>query len=189
MGEQQVHRVVGVGVQNGQRCIECGMRSMDGLCESDAKPNVDMSVAGLSAVCTVAQSEARLHVLPTPGQPELTSRTNVAERSATTGKASQPYISASEKVFGYKTKFKSIFKIDGLSKGKFTLKKAKGGPLSNISSEKFTNISADSQLGTGSKIENIAHMFGGVKGKKNIIVSSTLTKRNPEGEVGSAQLC
>jgi hypothetical protein len=90
----------------------------------------------------------------------------------------RPDISVSEKVFGYKTKFKSIFKIDGLSKGKFTLKKAKRGPLSNISSEKFTNISADSQ-GTGSKIENIAHMFGGVKGKKNIIVLSTPTKRKP----------
>ena len=164
MGEQQVHRVVGVGVQNGQRCIECGMRSMDGLCESDAKPNVDMSMAGLSAVCTVAQSEARLQVfanlLPTPGQPELTSQTNVAERSATTSKASRPDISASEKVFGYKTKFKSIFKIDGLSKGKFTLKKAKGGPLSNISSEKFTNISADSQKETGSRVENIAQLKG-----------------------------
>ena len=66
------------------------------------------------------------------------------------------------------------------------MKKAKWGPLSNISSEKFTNISADSQKETGSKVENIAHMFGGVKGKKNIILS-TPTKRKPEGEVGSAQ--
>jgi hypothetical protein len=33
-------------------------------------------------------------------------------------------------------------------------------------------------------------MFGGVKGKKNIIVLSTPTKRKPEGEVGvgSAQV-
>ena len=44
---------------------------IDESCESDAKPKVDMSVAGLSPVCTVAWSEARLSVfaklLPTHG--------------------------------------------------------------------------------------------------------------------------
>ena len=63
LGEQHVCRVVSVGVQHGQQSNECDVRTIiDELCESDAKPKVDMSVAGLSPVCTVGQSEARLTV-------------------------------------------------------------------------------------------------------------------------------
>ena len=60
--------------QCGQRIDECDVKKMDDMCETKAKPQVDVSVAGLSPVCTVVQSEARLTVsantLPTPGQVE-----------------------------------------------------------------------------------------------------------------------
>ena len=105
--------------------------------------------------------------------------------------------SASQKV-GYKTKFKSLYRIDGLSKGKFTLKNAKGGPLSNKNSKKFekfekfgknsegniSNSSTDSKIcDKENKVKNIAYMFGGVKGEKQG-VCLTPSKRKPEGEVG-----
>ena len=105
------------------------------MCETDAKPEVDMSVAELSLVCTVAQSKAMpigvANLLPTPGQPVMNSQ----ERSATTSEASQTDNSEEKVSFGYKTKFKSFYSIDGISKGKFTLKKANGGQLSSKSSE------------------------------------------------------
>ena len=98
--------------------------------------------------------------------------------SATPGEASRTDISASQKV-GYKTKFKSLYRIDGLSEGKFTLKNAKGSPLSNkISEGNFSHSSTDSKICSDkvNKVKNIAHMFGGVKGKK-IGVCLTPTKR------------
>jgi hypothetical protein len=80
-----------------------------GMCETDAKPEEDMSVAELSPVCTVAQSKAMpigvANLLPTPGQSVFNSQ----ERSATTSEASQTDNSVEETVsFGYKTKFKSF---------------------------------------------------------------------------------
>ena len=185
MGEQQVCRVVSVGVQHGQRSIECGVRSIDGVCESDAKPNVDMSVAGLSTVCTVEQNEARLPVFANLMPTKRTCQTNVEKSSATPGEASRPDTSVT-KIVGYKTKFKSLYRIDGLAKGKFTLKNAKGGPLSNTFSEgNTTHSSTDSKMFSDreNKVKNIAHMFRGVKGKKKG-VSWLPTERKPEGEVG-----
>ena len=111
------------------------------MCETNARPEVDMSVAGLSPVCPVAQSELTSQVsvpedtctgqyaCTQPSQDEVDNGRHCTERSATTSEASQPDKSVKEKVFiGYKTKFKSTFSIEGISKGKFTLKKAKGGP-------------------------------------------------------------
>ena len=138
--------------------------------ETDAKPDVELSVAELSPVCTVAQSEA----IP-------------IERSATTSDASQTDNSVAEKVsFGYKTKFKSFYSIDGISKGKFTLKKAKGGQSSSRISENISNKNADNkeEMKTGNRVDNIAHIFRGVKGRREIL--TTPTKRKPEGEVGGA---
>ena len=159
--------------------------------ETDAKPDVELSVAELSPVCTVAQSEAipmgDANLLPTHGQSVTSSQASVPVDtcSATTSEASQMDNSVEEKVsFGYKTKFKSFYSIDGISKGKFTLKKAKGGQLSSKSSENNSHKYADNQehLKTGNMVRNIAHMFGGVKGKREIL--STPTKRKPEGEGG-----
>ena len=38
---------------------------------------------------------------------------------------------------------------------------------------------------TGNRVDNIAHIFRGVKGRKEILTTPT-TKRKPEGEVGGA---
>ena len=52
-----------------------------GMCETDAKPEEDMSVAELSPVCTVAQSKAMpigvANLLPTPGQSVLNCQASV----------------------------------------------------------------------------------------------------------------
>ena len=140
------------------------MRPVDRVCESDEKPNVDMSVAGLSTVCTVEQNEARLPVFanlfPTPGQTKRTCQTNVEKSSATPGEASRPDTSVT-KIVGYKTKFKSLYRIDGLSKGKFTLKNAKGGPLSNTFSEgNTTHSSTDSKM-FSDRENKVKDNFGG----------------------------
>ena len=173
MGEKHDLNVDSMGEQS-------DVKKKHGMCETDAKPEVDMSVAELSPVCTVAQSKAMpigvANLLPTPGQSVMNSQASVpvdtctveykctqpgqdeeviTERSATTSEASQTDNSVEEKVsFGYRTKFKSFYSIDGVSKGKFTLKKAKGGQLSSKSSENNSHNYADNQehLKTGNRV-------------------------------------
>ena len=171
-GAQHVQVVVSVGEQHDQQSSECMMRPVDGASESDEKPNGDMSVAGLTTVFTVEQNEARLPVfanlMPTPGQTKRTCQTNVEKSSATPGEASRPDTSVT-KIVGYKTKFKSLYRIDGLSKGKFKLKNAKGVRCpTNFLLGNTTHSFTDSKMFSDreNKVKNIAHMFGGVKGEK-----------------------
>jgi hypothetical protein len=53
-------------------------------------------------------------------------------------------------------------------------------------SENISNKNADNkeEMKTGNRVDNIAHIFRGVKGRKEIL--TTPTKRKPEGEVGGA---
>ena len=109
---EHVQVAVCVGEQHGRQINVCEMRPDGGVCESVENPNVDMSVARLSTVCTVVQNGAEqpafANLLPTPGQTKQSSHSNVEKMSsATPGEASRTDTSASQKV-GYKTKFKSL---------------------------------------------------------------------------------
>ena len=73
--------VESVSEQHGQRIYGCYLKKTDDMCETYAKPEADMSVAEISPVCTVAQSEARstgfANLLPITGLSELTSQASV----------------------------------------------------------------------------------------------------------------
>ena len=70
---EHVQVAVCVGEQHGRQSNVCEMRPDGGVCESVENPNVDMSVARLSTVCTVVQNEAEqpafANLLPTFCQP------------------------------------------------------------------------------------------------------------------------